>query len=471
MTRRTPARGSLVCVLPPAEQACQAALRIDLWTSSERGSNSDIIVKTMTTRSARWGTALLVLAVLLAAVVAVLAVGLGPVPPRRLRLVLPSLAIALGVLVLFAGHLSYPRVHNLRVYLAGYSVGLQVIAFALLRGFDSLFIDAPLAPTGFAQLMLAFGLLGSYAYSLLPAFPTYRATRGITWGFVGFQVAVLLAARFLPASFSWLAVLVPDRLVSIPVVIVATLTVAIVVINALLPAQSLYLRGAFSGLAVLAGAAWVLPSALMESGYLISPKMISISYCVVAPLFLSVSILSHILARMDQRVSYDPLLHVYNREFANRVLAEQSNVSTKPPLAVMMIDIDHFKAVNDTHGHQAGDKILFSVAQAVQKTVVPEGVVCRYGGEELIVFFPGRTGRDIVPLAQRLCAAIEATETSWKRERISVTVSIGLSDRKIPRQPLAHVVQAADKALYIAKENGRNQVRFVRIRDPRRTTR
>jgi diguanylate cyclase (GGDEF)-like protein len=427
----------------------------------------------MTTRSARWGTLLLVLAALVAAAIGTVAVGVGPVPSESvIRIILPSLAIALGVLVLFAGHVSYPRVHNLRVYLAGYSVGLQGIVYALVRGFDSYFIDSvPIAPAGFAELMLVFGLLGPYAYSLLPAFPTYRATRVTTGVLVGMQVATLLAARFLPASFGWLSVLVPSQLISIPVVVVATLTVAIVVINAMLPAQSFFLRGAFSGLALLAGAAWVFPALLGEMGHRVSGDLIHIAYAAVAPLFLAISILFHILAKMDHRVSYDPLLQVYNREFANRILAEQSSLSTRPPFAVMMIDIDHFKKVNDTHGHQAGDRILFSVAQTIQKMVVPEGVVCRYGGEELIVFFEERAGRDIVPLAQRLCQTIEATETSWKHERIGVTVSIGLSDRKFARQPLAHVVHAADKALYIAKDNGRNQVRFVRIKDPRRVPR
>jgi diguanylate cyclase (GGDEF)-like protein len=131
----------------------------------------------------------------------------------------------------------------------------------------------------------------------------------------------------------------------------------------------------------------------------------------------------------------------------------------------MMIDIDHFKQVNDTYGHQAGDRILFSVAQTVQKMVVPEGIVCRYGGEELIVFFPGRTGRDIIRLAQRLRALLEGKETTFKRHHIGVTISIGLSDRRSPRQSLANVVRAADKALYIAKENGRNQIRFVRLKE------
>ena len=427
----------------------------------------------MITRTARWGTLLLVLSALVTAAIGTAAVGVGPVPSATLmRIVLPSLALALSVLVLFAGHVSYPRVQNLRVYLAGYSVGIQGIVYALVRGFDSFFIDSvPIAPEGYAELMLVFGLIGPYAYSLLPAFPTYRATRATTWILVGLQVAVLAVARFVPASFGWLSVFVPEELISIPIAVVATLTIAIIVINAMLPAQSFFLRGAFSGLALLAGGAWILPPLLGELGYLVSADLIHITYAAVAPLLLAISILFHILARMDHRVAYDPLLHIYNREYANRILAEQSSVPTKPPFAIMMIDIDHFKQVNDTHGHPAGDRVLFSIAQTIQKIVVPEGVVCRYGGEELIVFFAARTGRDIVPLAKRLCSTIEATETTWKRQRIGVTVSIGLSDRKIARQPLSHVVQAADKALYIAKENGRNQVRFVRLKDPRRVTR
>lgn len=427
----------------------------------------------MTTRTARWGTLLLVLSAIAAAAIGAVAVGIGPIPSATLiRVVLPSLALIFSILVLSTGHLSYPRVQNLRVYLAGYSVGIQGIVYVLVRGFDSYFTGSvPVAPEGFAELMLVFGLIGPYAYSLLPAFPTYRATRVTTWTLVGAQAAILVAARFAPASFGWLSVLVADELISIPIVAVATLTVAIVVINALLPAQSFFLRGAFSGLALLAGGAWVLPSLLSRLGYTVSADLIHITYAGVAPLFLSISILFHILARMEHRAAYDPLLHIYNREFANRILAEQSNIPTKPPLAVMMIDIDHFKQVNDTHGHQAGDRVLFSIAQTIQKVVVPDGIVCRYGGEELIVFFPGLTGRDIIPLAKRICATIEATETTWKRQQIGVTVSIGLSDRKIARQPLGHVLQAADKALYIAKENGRNQVRFVRLKDPRQVAR
>lgn len=427
----------------------------------------------MTTRTTRWGTLLLILSALAAAAIGTAAAGTGPLPPLlAIRVVLPAIALVLSVAVLFAGHVSYPRVQNLRVYLAGYSVGLQGIVYALVRGFDSFFVDAvPRAPAGYAELMLAFGIIGAYLYSLVPQFPTFRTTRLMTWILVGIQAIVLVAARFAPASFSWLAVLVPDRLVSIQAAVVAALTVAVIVINAALSAESYFLRGTFSGLALLAGTTWLMPVLLGEIGYPASAPLVHIVYAAIAPLFLSISILFHVLARMDHRVAYDPLLQIYNRDYVGRVLSERSSLPTRPPFAVMMIDIDHFKEVNDTHGHQAGDRVLFTVAQTVQKLVVPDGVVCRYGGEELIVFFPGLSGRDIVPLAKRLLTALETTETVWRRQRIGVTVSIGLSDRRFPRQSLPQVVQAADKALYVAKENGRNQVRFVRLRDPRRVPR
>lgn len=428
----------------------------------------------MIVRSARWGSLLLVVAVVLVAGIALAAEAAGPIPPAWLaRTLLPSLTLAVGVLALFAGHVSYPRVQNLRVYIAGYSVGLHSILYALFVGFASFSTDiVPASPAGYAELMLAVSLAMTYLYTFVAPFPTYRTTRITTWVLVGVQIGVLSAVRFFPATFDFVRLLVPDRLVSIPVLVAAILTAGVIVVNALLRPQSFYLRGAFSGLAVLAGAAWILPAALDALGYgAVDSGFVALLFAGVAPLFLIASIIAHLLARMEHRVSYDPLLQIYNRTYCNQILAEQSSVPTRPPLAVMMIDIDHFKTVNDTYGHQAGDRILFAVAQAVQKAIVPEGVVCRYGGEELIVFFPGRAGRDVVPLARRLRESIEQMETSFRSKRIAVTVSIGISERRSPRQPIGHVVHAADKALYIAKENGRNQIRFVRLKESASPTR
>ena len=410
---------------------------------------------------------LLLVAVALLFVIAILAVVAGPSPSTSvLTIVLPVTAIALGVVVLFAGHVSYPRVHNLKVYLAGYSVGLQSIIFAVFIGFAGYYSSSlPTPPAGYSQFVLSIAVACSALYSLVTPFPTYRVTRIVTLLFIIFQLLLLSFFRFFPASVAFISSLYTFDLVTGVHAIVAAATVAVVVINAVLTPMSFYLRGAFSGLAVLSGGAWLLPSVLRELSYgPVSEPLILLLYSCAAPLVLVFAIIAHVLARMEHRAAYDPLLQIYNREYCNQILAEQSSVSTRPPIAVMMIDIDHFKKVNDTHGHQAGDRILFSVAQAIQKAVVPEGIVCRYGGEELIVFVPGRTGRDVVPLAQRLRLTIEKMETAVKKNHIGVTISIGVSDRKTPRQSLVNVVQAADKALYRAKENGRNQVRFVRIR-------
>lgn len=424
----------------------------------------------MIVRSARWGVFLLVLAALLLAGITIAALAAGTAPPKTLSsLIMPIVALVLGIAALFAGHVSYPRVQNLRVYLAGYSIGLQSIAYTLLAGIAA---SAPAwlgaVPDGYETLLSLSGLLMTLVCSIVRPFPTYRSTQVITWSLLLLQTLLFVLIRFVPALAAVPSLLEAPRLLSVQAGAVMAVTVAVVLVNVFARPESFYLRGATSGLALLAGGTWLLAPVLDTLGSGFSPGFLALLYAAVAPLFLVVSVIAHVFARMEHRVSYDPLLQIYNRQYCNQVLAEQSSIPTRPPFTVMMIDIDHFKQVNDTYGHQAGDRILFAVAQQVQKSVVPEGIVCRYGGEELIVFLPGRSARDAAPLAQRLRISIEQLETAFRAKRISVTVSIGLSDRLHPRQQLPHIVHAADKALYIAKENGRNQVRLVRIKQQAR---
>jgi diguanylate cyclase (GGDEF)-like protein len=411
-----------------------------------------------------------VLAVGLVALQAVFAVQIGPLPGATLlQVVLPVVSLVLGLIAGFAGHVSYPRVQNLRVYLAGYSVGLHSVAIALFIGFSGLYADfVPAAPAALFQLILVVALFECYAYSLLPAFPTYRTTRIVTIAVLVFVAVLLSVVRLAPASFIWLSRLDPDGLSDWVPAAVAVVALGCVVLNAVLTPRSFYLRGAFSGLALLGLGSWILPDLLDLLGFgPVSSDVVALLYAATVPLFFVIAILFHVLARMEHRVSYDPLLQIYNRQYCNTILAEQSNVVTRPPISVLMIDIDHFKQVNDTYGHQAGDRILFAVSQEIQKQVVPEGILCRYGGEELIVFFPGMAGRAVVPLAERLRRAIEKLETVYRKHRIGVTISLGLAERNDPRNSLSTIVRAADKALYLAKENGRNQVRFVRLKGSR----
>ena len=167
----------------------------------------------------------------------------------------------------------------------------------------------------------------------------------------------------------------------------------------------------------------------------------------------------HWFSRMDHRVSYDPLLQIYNREYCSKIISEQSALNSAPPFTVVMVDIDHFKNVNDTYGHQAGDEVLYTIAQTVSKGVGPQGIACRYGGEELAVFFPQQTSKTVVKIMEKVRLDIEKVVTKSGNKKISVTISCGVAQRDDNQQSVEVILQAADKALYRAKKGGRNQVK------------
>ena len=129
------------------------------------------------------------------------------------------------------------------------------------------------------------------------------------------------------------------------------------------------------------------------------------------------------------------------------------------PLALLMIDVDHFKQVNDRWGHPAGDAVLRSVVEVLRQRVRAQDMVGRYGGEEFLVVLPGIDLEGARLLAQQLCAAVQAAPCIWGHESIFVTVSIGvLGGRLQPQDHWSLLLQAADQALYRAKANGRNRV-------------
>jgi diguanylate cyclase (GGDEF)-like protein len=123
-----------------------------------------------------------------------------------------------------------------------------------------------------------------------------------------------------------------------------------------------------------------------------------------------------------------------------------------------MIDIDHFKRVNDTFGHGAGDEVLKGVVGTI-KTLLRDGdLFARIGGEELVVLMPD-TGLDAARrVAERLRAAIEAERYPLPDNSVTITASIGLALTPFPPEPLPALLDRADRALYAAKAAGRNRV-------------
>lgn len=134
-------------------------------------------------------------------------------------------------------------------------------------------------------------------------------------------------------------------------------------------------------------------------------------------------------------------------------------IRTQTPIAVLMVDIDHFKMVNDRYGHLAGDQVLRTVAGVLQERVRSQDLVGRYGGEEFLVVLPDTPLAGALHLAQELREAVQSLRCSTDAASIGVTVSIGVFGGFLkPGDGWDLLIDAADHALYQAKENGRNRV-------------
>lgn len=129
------------------------------------------------------------------------------------------------------------------------------------------------------------------------------------------------------------------------------------------------------------------------------------------------------------------------------------------PFCVGLLDVDHFKAVNDKHGHLAGDEVLKAISRQCRKELRDVDVIGRYGGEEFALLFSGTDLEGAVAGAERLRATIAAHTTIFNEVAIKVTVSIGVTAAVSKTEPLERLLERADHALYEAKTNGRDQVR------------
>jgi len=174
--------------------------------------------------------------------------------------------------------------------------------------------------------------------------------------------------------------------------------------------------------------------------------------------------LSEANRRLQQLSECDGLTGIANRRKFDTVWTAEWKRAARQglPLAVAMIDVDHFKAYNDHYGHQAGDDCLRQVAQALAATVQrANDRVARYGGEEFVVVLPGVTAPEAIHVAQKLCAAVAACQIPHAHNSAApvVTVSIGVAwGIPEPDASLNALIVAADTQLYQAKHAGRNRV-------------
>ena len=153
----------------------------------------------------------------------------------------------------------------------------------------------------------------------------------------------------------------------------------------------------------------------------------------------------------------DPLTGLYNRRYMEDVLQRYANLAERngSPLSVIMIDLDHFKRLNDEHGHALGDAVLAEVASAIVGAIRPCDVACRYGGEELVVLLPDCAMAEGLAKAELLRVRIERLS---ENHGALVSASFGVATMPDTTSKVADVIADADAALYRAKAEGRNRV-------------
>jgi len=165
---------------------------------------------------------------------------------------------------------------------------------------------------------------------------------------------------------------------------------------------------------------------------------------------------SEILRRL---ATTDPLTGAYNRRHFMELMAREQRRADRynATFSILMIDIDHFKRVNDTFGHQVGDQAIQAMADACKRVVRPTDLVARYGGEEFIVTLTHTDQPGALRVAERLRESVAEISVPTDKGALTFTISIGLSTY-VKKSTIDKVIGRADQALYKAKESGRNRV-------------
>lgn len=407
-----------------------------------------------------WGIWQFVISVIISVVVVVM----------RRRIMVPAevvfqdriyIAVGLGSAVFagWFGYVSYPRVHNFKVF----ALGLGVAVVSLITMVLTVLLPVVFGFTGGADFFPAVLLL-SYLSVLfifvvtviVPEYLGYRFTRRMTAVIIGIVVLWYVIGLVVPPVRGFLAFQLVrlGNLNSTAFWGLSCAAATVLFLSLFTEGNSLGIGGIHAGGVLLLSAGWLVPDAdTLMHGMIITSL----------PLLVALGTLIHWFQRLENRASYDPLLRIYNREWCDRVLREQSSLDTRPPCAIGLVDLDHFKQVNDTYGHDAGDTVLREVAQRIRNTVVPHGSVGRFGGEELLVILPRSEEGAARTVFEKALTDLREKPVVYRGQDIGVTASIGFAVRTESGQPLGIVLEAADRAVYVAKDKGRDQIRSGRL--------
>lgn len=161
--------------------------------------------------------------------------------------------------------------------------------------------------------------------------------------------------------------------------------------------------------------------------------------------------------------THDELTGVHNRRHFMTVVQGEWDRARRynTPAALLLIDADHFKRINDAFGHLCGDELLRSIAKVASESLRQADVLARFGGEELIVFLPHTDPLGALDVAERIRSRVQELSVPWNGTSVSTTVSVGVAPMRSELPTLDWMIHEADTALYAAKSEGRNCVRSL----------
>ncbi len=163
---------------------------------------------------------------------------------------------------------------------------------------------------------------------------------------------------------------------------------------------------------------------------------------------------------LDKAISLagkDPLTGALNRRSFYEILYSSNKISARETMCIAMIDIDNFKNINDTYGHKFGDEVLCSLVNTIKSTLEGESVLCRYGGEEFIIYIPNTNANLAYKKLEEVMNCIRKISIPFENSTISYTVSIGYKITDA-HKGFDDIIEQADKALYVAKTTGKNKI-------------
>ncbi|MBP6615581.1 MAG: GGDEF domain-containing protein [Aquabacterium sp.] len=187
---------------------------------------------------------------------------------------------------------------------------------------------------------------------------------------------------------------------------------------------------------------------------------VSVTLSILTSFVLGYIVVMRLVARLEHLSQHDGLTGLLNRRAIEALLDREAQRLERfnQPFSILLIDIDHFKRVNDRLGHPAGDQVLIEVARRLQVEAREVDHVARYGGEEFCVLLPHTEHEGALQAAERLREGVCERPITWGNATVPVTISMGLVCANDPRESLQSLLRRADAALYQAKDGGRNMV-------------